>query len=308
MMSEPTKGMNPGRFDLTTLRLFTAAVEGGSLTSAAVRIGISLAAASKRISELEEHIGSALLMRRKQGVTPTQAGWTLYRHAVVVTAGVEQLSLAMGDFSRGVSEHLRLWGNTSAFSGFLPPVLAQYAALYPKVMLDLEDALSEDIVAAVAEGRADLGVVGANTPTGHLEAEVCHADELVLVVPRGHSLDGCSAVPLARCLEHDLITLHRKTSLMRQVSALAEARGVVLAVRAQVRDFDAMCRMVAAGLGIAIMPSLGARPHLATFGLHTVAISDLPQKRQLSLVMRNHQQLSRSAMQLVELIRGRRDQ
>jgi DNA-binding transcriptional LysR family regulator len=298
--------MNPGRFDLTSLRLFTAAVEGGSLTAAAARIGISVAAASKRVSELEEHIGSTLLTRSRQGVTPTQAGRTLYSHAVVVTAGVEQLSLAMGDFSRGVSEHLRLWGNTSAFSGFLPAVLAQYASLHPEVMLDLEDALSEDIVAAVAEGRADLGVVGANTPTGHLETEVCHVDELVLVVPLGHPLDGSGAVTLARGLEHDLITLHRKTSLMRQVSALAEARGAVLAVRAQVRDFDAMCRMVAAGLGIAIMPSLGAQPHLGTFGLRTVAICDLPQKRKLALVMRNRQQLSRSALLLVELIRHRR--
>lgn len=296
--------MNPARFDLITLRLFKAAVDGGSLTVSAQRHGVSLAAASKRISELEAYIGTRLLVRSKNGVQPTVAGHTLYRHALAVTAGVEQLAMAMGDFSRGTDEHLRLWGNTSSFSGFLVPVLARYARAYPDTKFDLEDALSEETVVAVSEGRAELGVVGGNTPLGPLESILCHVDQLVVVVPGDHPLANGKPITLEACLGFDLITLHRKTSLLRQVSDIAEHLGKPLAIRAQVKNFDAMCRMVSAGLGIAILPRMAANPHLRTFGLVALTVPDMPSERRLVLVMRDRQNLSRAAQRMVELIEG----
>ncbi|SCC95812.1 hypothetical protein THIX_90587 [Thiomonas sp. X19] len=112
--------INPARFDLTTLRLFVAAVEAGSLTLGAEHMAISLPAASKRLAELEGHIGSILLLRNKKGVTPTAPGLTFLRYAISIVAGIEQLSVAMVDYHRGAGGHLRLWANTSAFTGFLP--------------------------------------------------------------------------------------------------------------------------------------------------------------------------------------------
>jgi Transcriptional regulator len=294
--------MNPARFDLTTLRIFKIAVDAGSLTAAAERVGVSLAAASKRISELESNVGTSLLVRSKAGVQPTVAGRTLHRHALTVTAGVEQLATAMRDVAQGADQHLRLWGNTSSFSGFLVPVLARYSKAYPETKLDLEDALSEDTVVAVTDGRAELGVVGANTPLGQLESLVCHVDELVVAVPADHPLAKESAICLSTCLAYDLITLHRKTSLLRHVSELAERLGKPLAIRAQVRNFDAMCRMVSAGLGIAILPRLAVAPYLRTFGLTTLPIPDMLRERRLLLVMRRRQALSQAARRLVELI------
>jgi DNA-binding transcriptional LysR family regulator len=293
--------MNPARFDLTTLRLFKMAVDGGSLTAAAERLGVSLAAASKRISELESHVGTALLVRSKAGVQPTVVGRTLYRHTLTVTASVEQLAMAMTDVAQGANQHLRLWGNTSSFSGFLVPLLAKYSKAFPETKLDLEDALSEETVAAVTDGRAELGVVGANTPLGQLESLVCHVDELVVAVPADHPLAKGKSISLGTCLAHDLITLHRKTSLLRQVSEVAERLGKPLAIRAQVRNFDAMCRMVSAGLGIAILPKLAVTPYLRTFGLVALAVEGLGERR-LVLVMRRRQALSQAARRMVELI------
>jgi DNA-binding transcriptional LysR family regulator len=294
--------MNPARFDLTTLRLFRTAVDAGSLTAAAERLGVSLAAASKRISELESHVGTTLLVRSKAGVQPNDAGRTLYRHALTVTAGVEQLAMAMRDVAQGADQHLKLWGNTSSFSGFLIPILAKYSKVYPETKLDLEDALSEDIVAAVTDGRAELGVVGSNTPLGQLESLVCHVDQLVVAVPAGHPLARERAVTLDMCLAYDLITLHRKTSLMRQVTELAEPSSRPLVLRAQVRNFDAMCRMVSAGLGIAILPRLAAAPLLRTFGLIAVKVPEMPSERRLLLVMRRRQALSQAARRMAEMI------
>jgi DNA-binding transcriptional LysR family regulator len=153
---------NLSRFDLITLRLFVAAVEHGSLTAGAERLGISLAAASKRIAELEAHVGVPLLARSKRGVVPSDAGATLLPHATEMVARLAQLALAMSELQGGTAGQLRLWANTSAFGGFLPALLAAYVRQYPQVRLDLEDVISEDAVRGVQRGAVELGIVGDN--------------------------------------------------------------------------------------------------------------------------------------------------
>lgn len=290
------------RFDLVTLRLFVAVVDAGSLTAGAERFGISLAAASKRVAELEHHCGAPLLLRSKRGVRATPAGQTLHRHAIEVVARLEQLALAMDDFQAGATGHLRLWANTSAFAGFLPRLLAAYSAAHPGVVIDLEDALSEDAARAVASGTAELAVIGENTPVDGLQTLVCDTDELALLVPQGHALADEPSVTLAQALEHDFVTLNRATSLVRQIAAAAEAAHRPLKIRIQVRSFDAMCHMVAAGLGVAILPRAGAAPHMAAMGLRLVPLQAMQTQRRLLLALRDRDSLSAAARALVEMV------
>ncbi len=298
--------VNLGRFDLASLRLFIAIVDGGSLTAGAERHGISLAAASKRIAELESHVGVALLVRGKRGIAPTAAGQTLLQHAIGVVARLEQLAVAMADFHDGTRGHLRLWANTSAFGGFLPELLAAYSKTHPAIRIDLEDALSEEAARAVAAGVAELAVIGENTPCPGLQTLVCNRDELMLLMPAGHALAaGGAAVPVAAALEHDFVALGHGTSLSRQVAAAALAAGAALRIRVHVRSFDAMCRMVAAGLGLAILPRAGAMPHLAAMGLALAPLAGMPTERCLLVAMRDRAALSPAAAALVGLIERR---
>ena len=119
--------MNLNRYDLISLRLFVGVVELGSLTLGAKEFGISLAAASKRISELEAHVGQVLLVRGKKGVVPSPAGQAMYRHSVELVGRLVQLSHAMEDFQRGAHGHLRIWANPSAFAHFLPHMVSLMA-------------------------------------------------------------------------------------------------------------------------------------------------------------------------------------
>lgn len=300
--------INLNRFDLTTLRLFVAAVDSGSLTAGAQRQDLSLAAASKRIAELEAHVGTPLLERSKRGVMPTAAGHTLLPHAVELVSRLEQLALAMGDVRAGTGGQLRLWANTSAFGGFLPALLARYARAHPGVVLDLEDAISEDAVRAVARGTAELGVIGENTAAEGLQTMVCHVDELALMLPAGHALaapdrEG-AAVPLHTLLAHDLVAFGRATSLTRQLAAAAEAAHRPLRIRAQVRSFDAMARMVAAGLGLAVLPREGAAPYVHALGLVLQRIEGMRTERRLLLAMRDRAALTPAAQALVRLVEG----
>lgn len=296
--------INLNRFDLASLRLFVAAVHFGSLTAGAERLGVSLAAASKRMAEMESHVGTPLLQRSKRGVMPTAAGQILLPHAVEMVARLEQLALAMGDVRGGAVGHLRLWANTSAFGGFLPALLGRFAKAHPGVVLDLEDAISEDGVRAVARGVAELAVIGDNTAADGLHTQVAHADELVLLLPAGHPLAPArsrQAVDLADVLAYDLVAFSRPTSLTRQLAADADALQRPLRIRAQVRSFDAMGRMVAAGLGLAVLPREGTVPYAKSFGLIVAPLKGLRTQRQLLWAMRSLDGLSPAAKALVAM-------
>ena len=297
--------VNLNRFDLVSLRLFVAVVDAGSLTAGAERFGISLAAASRRISELEHHCGKELLQRSQRGVTATLEGQAVHRHAIELVANLERLALAVDDMHAVAGGLLRLCANPSALGGFLPAVLAAYAIRHPDVRIDLEDTLSEDAVRLVAAGTAELSVIGDNTPREGLETFVCDVDEVVLITPAGHPLAGTTPVALERALDYDFVSLSRTASLTRKISAAAEANGRNLRIRVQARSFDSMCRMVSAGLGLTVLPRAGASLYADALGLKVMALEGFDVKRRLLLAMRNRAALSLAALALVESIESR---
>ncbi|MBL8351912.1 MAG: LysR family transcriptional regulator [Burkholderiaceae bacterium] len=294
--------INLNRFDLVTLRLFVAALDAGSLTAGANRFGISLAAASKRVAELEQHCGVALLQRGQRGVSATREGQTVHRLAVEVISRLEQLAQSVDDFRAGATEHLRLCANPSAFGGFLPVLLAQYAERHPEVRIELEDLLSEDAIRAVHKGEFELAVIGDNVPVEGLETIPCNRDELVLLTPRRHVLAGLHEVPVAQALGFDQIALARRASLTRKVIAAAEASGLSLRIRVQVRSFDSMCRMVASGLGVAVLPRSAAALYTRALDLVMLRLSGLEVERLLLLALRQRSELSPAARAFVAMI------
>lgn len=294
--------INLNRFDLVSLRLFAAVVETGSLTAGAARFGISLAAASKRVVELERDVGTALLSRGKKGVTTTDAGQTLHRHILRLVADLEGMAMAMEDYGQGMDSQVRLWVNTSAVNGMLPEALRTYLAAHPATKLDLEEALSDAVVRAVATGSADLGIFSDNIPAAGLQTEVCDVDELVLLLPQGHPLAKRKRIRFREALGHDFIGLERSASLLRLLGSAAETLGTSLRMRVQVRSFDAMCRMVALGIGIGVLPRAAAMPHVASMHLAHVRLDESWAERRLLLGCRSFEGLSKPARALAEVI------
>ena len=296
--------INPRRFDPVSLRVYAAVFESGSLTAGAAAFGISLAATSKRVGDLEHDAGTLLFERSKSGVRPTAAGETLYRHALRLLGDLEGLAVAMGDYREGVEAHVRLWANTSAVNGFLPAALQTWLGAHPATKLDLEEALSDAVIRAVSSGAADLGIFSDNIPAAGLVTTVCNIDELVLLLPRGHPLTAKKRVRFAAALEYDFIGLERGASLLRLLGTAAHTLGRPLKVRVQVRSFDAMCRMIALGIGIGVLPLSAATPHLASMPLARVGLDESWARRRLLLGCRSFDALSRPARGLAEAILG----
>jgi DNA-binding transcriptional LysR family regulator len=273
-VSTAAQRYNLARFDLVSIRLVVDCVQHGSLSAAAREAHLALAAASRRIRELEDAVGEPLFERHGRGVLPTAAGRVFARHAVGLLQSLEQMGSELADLRQGIAQHVRLCASTAAINQFLPPLLARYAKQARQVRIELDEQVSSAVVAALRGGRADVGVFVEGVETGGLDCRVFRHDELILILPPRHRLNGRGAIPFSDALEEDWISLADGAALLQKQHEAAHAAGKPLRLRMQVRSFDAVCHLVASGLGIAVLPKNAALPILAAMKLRWRALSD----------------------------------
>jgi DNA-binding transcriptional LysR family regulator len=292
------------RFDLADLSLFRHVVEAGSITRGAERSHLALAAASTRIRNMEQALGAALLVRGRQGVTPTQAGRTLLQHARTILRQAERLREDLGAYAGGLAGQIRVLSNTNALTEFLPEALSSFLAAHPKVSIDLEERLSDEIVGQIAEGVADLGIVAATVDVSALETFPFRKDRFVLVVAQDHPLARRAKTAFANVLDYDFVGLDRASALQRFLADKAARSGKPLRLRVQLRSFDAVCRLVECKVGIGIVPETTARRVSGTMAIKAVALSDPWAVRELTICIRRFSELPPYARQLVEHLRA----
>ena len=288
--------MNLHRLDLVSLSLFTLVVRAGSISRGAELAHLAMGAASKRISDLEGTMGAELFERHSRGVTLTLAGHALHRHAQRILADVDSLAADLSDHACGIVGLVRLMANTSAVTQFLPTDLASFVAAHAGIRIELEESNSREAVLAVVDGRADMGIFAERTPTFGLQTVPYRRDHLVLVVPTGHALTARAlgaALFLADVADFDFVSLPPDTSLAQRLAAESAGIGRRLRVRIHVRSFDAMCQMVAAGLGIAVLPDAAVQPHLQSMALARIELADSWVERELLIGVRDSAALPR---------------
>ncbi|WP_047468698.1 LysR substrate-binding domain-containing protein [Delftia sp. ZNC0008] len=252
--------INPARVDFVTLRLFCAVAQTGSVTHGAHACSLAVSAASRRLTEFEVATGATLFERSSRGVKLTPAGHLTMQHALRLFQGFEQFSSEIRDYNQGTRGHVRLWANMSALTEFLPECLSSFMSEHPDIHVELEEQLSGDIVRAVVDGLADIGIFAENTPVGSLSVENFQQDQLVVVCAHHHPLAKRKRVSFEECLKYDFVGLNRGSSLLELTSRAAEQYGQVMRVRVQVRSFDAMCQLINANLGIGVLPRGVVRP------------------------------------------------
>ncbi|SNS84067.1 transcriptional regulator, LysR family [Noviherbaspirillum humi] len=279
--------MNIARFDLVTLELFVAVARCGSITGGANQCHLAVAAASKRISDLEAHLGASLLYRHASGVKLTEAGHVCFQHALGVLEGVQRMSGAMSDYAAGVRGQIRIWANTSAITQFLPDDLSAFMRQHPGIRIGLEERNSVEVVAALRENRADIGIFAERTRADDVAVFEYRRDQLVMVTTRDHPLAQRKSISLSDAVDYDFVSLADATSLAERLHAESIRLDKPLKLRIQVRSFDALCGMVKAGLGIGVLPQLSAQPHVRSMGLKMIRLEDAWAKRTLLLALRD---------------------
>jgi DNA-binding transcriptional LysR family regulator len=292
------------RFDLTDLKLFCEVADAGSITAGAERSALALAAASTRIRGMEEALGAPVLIRSRQGVTPTEAGRTLLRHARTLLAQSARLKEDLSAFAGGLSGEVRLLANTNALTEFLPEALSAFLAGHPQVSVDLEEKLSDEIVGLVAEGAADVGIVAGTVDVGALTTYPFRSDRFVVVTAAGHPLAEYERVTFGQVLDYDFVGLDRTSSLQRFLAGKAAREGRPLRLRVQLRSFDAVCRLVECGVGVGVVPQTTAARAVKTMALAVTDLADDWALRELTIVVRAGGELRPYAKALVESLKG----
>jgi DNA-binding transcriptional LysR family regulator len=289
-------------FDLVDLRLMVRVAEANSLTRGAEAAHMSVPAASTRIKNIEESMGTKLLYRTSQGVTLTPPGQAFVHHARLVLSQLEHLSGDMQEYAKGIKGHLRVFANTTALGEFLPPVLRAYLLAHPDVNIDLRERLSHDIVRAVTEGQTDIGIVAGNVRTENLEVVPYRRDRLVLVVPRGHELAAQASIEFTDTLDHDHIGLHEASAIHAFLRQISDDLHRPIRQRIQVGSFEVACRMIEANVGIGVLPESAAHRHAQTMAITIVPLRDDWSQRAMHICVRSMDALPAFARDLVALL------
>jgi len=294
-------------FDPVSLRLFVAVCEEGNIARAAEREAIVASAVSKRIAAIEAEIGAPLLVRSRRGIAPTAAGQALLRQARDVLGAMARMHAELSEFASGVQGNVRVLASTSVLAETLPDDIGAFLKRYPGVRISLDERVSPDIVRSVREGSAELGVLWDQADLSGLQQRRYRSDHLCVAVPRGHALAQRQQLRFEETLDQVSVGVAPGGTMDTMLRREAAMLGRTMVHRIQVSSLDAACRIVAAGLGLAILPREAALLYTAASGLTMIALADGWAERRFVVCSRPDALLSASARLLAEHLAQRAD-
>jgi DNA-binding transcriptional LysR family regulator len=280
--------------DIDSLALFVRAAELRSLTKAAEASHIGLAAASRRMALLEHRFKTTLFERSPRGVELTAAGESLLPHARALLVEINQMQADMRDHAAGSKGALRIMANTSVITEALPDDLASFARVNPDIRLVVMERWSNDIVRSLIAAESDIGIVVEGVATEGLDTYPYRTDRLAAVMRTDHPLasgaasEAATTVDFENVLDDDLIALESGSSMMRLLAQQAVIAEKTLQLRVQVRSFEAVCRMVQAGLGTGLLPYQSALALGTAMGLVVRPLSDEWAERRMLICVKQH--------------------
>ena len=288
--------------DLKTLRLFVAVCDHQNMARAAEQAHIEPSAISKRIAQLEADLGAPLLLRSRRGVQPTPAGEALLEHARSVLFTMERIAGDVAAFGSGVKGHVRLLASASAIAESLLDDIASFMRepAHRNIKVDIEERFSRDLVRQVREGSASVGVCWDSVDFEGLQRRPYREDHLALAVHPEHPLARRRALRFEQTLDHEHVGLQPSTAVHTMLQRAAARAGRTVSYRVIVSNFDAAFRVVAANLGVSVVPVEVAGPHAAMLGIRVIPLTDAWARRNFAVCFRDINALQPAAQRLVD--------
>ncbi|MGY0194392.1 LysR family transcriptional regulator [Leptothrix sp. BB-4] len=292
--------------DSKTLRLLVAACDLRNMKEAAAQEHLEPSAISKRIAQLEERLGTPLLVRGRRGVHPTPAGEAVLEHARNVLFAIERMRTDVEAFTGGVRGQVTVAASASAIAEHLPDDLAAFMREpeFSQIRVVVEERFSRDVIRLVREGSAALGVCWDSVDFEGLEHLAYRSDELAVAVPVGHPLARRRRVRLADTLPFEHVGLPPAAAAHTMLARAAVQAGGQVNYRAIVSTFDASLRVVASGLALSIIPRViveRARPQ----GVISIRLDEPWAQRRFAVAFRSPSALQPSAARLLDYLHRR---
>ncbi|MFE6073865.1 LysR substrate-binding domain-containing protein [Paenibacillus sp. NPDC057886] len=267
------------------LKVFVTVVEQSHFSKAAELLNLSQPGVSLHIKNLENELGAKLLHRSPKQVSLTEAGAILYKHAKVIQARYEEARQEIQMLRDEVTGSIQIGASFTIGEYILPKKLAEFAAQYPQVNIQVTIGNTQEILSAVRGNQLDIGFVeGEAQASADLDVIPYMKDEMIVVAPSGHPLSG-SVVVEQNMLQDQVWVLRELGSGTRAFSdhfmeqiAIRPKRSYVFTSSQGVKE------AVAAGLGIAMVSRWIVHKELATGEVEELRIRQLHLERSFSII------------------------
>jgi DNA-binding transcriptional LysR family regulator len=288
--------------DMKSLRLLVAVCEHRNMTRAAEQEHIEPSAISKRMAQLEADLGTPLLRRGQRGVQPTPAGTALLEHAREVLFTMDRIAGDVAAFASGVKGQIRLVATASAIAESLLDDLASFMRepVNRNIKLDVEERQSRDLVRQLRDGRASLGVCWDRVDFDGLQQLPYRRDRLALAVHREHTLAQRRRLRFEQTLEHEHVGLPPSSAVHTMLQRAAARAGRTISYRAIVSNFDSALRVVAAHLGVSVVPMEVGAPHAAALDIRMIPLANEWAERRFAVCFAGLVTLQPAARRLVD--------
>ncbi|OPL15522.1 MAG: hypothetical protein AVO38_10370 [delta proteobacterium ML8_D] len=286
--------------DIRQLQVFLAVWENRSFSRAAQEVYLTQPSVSGHIRVLEETLGVRLFDRSGKDVTPTSAGEVLYPFARQILRLNLQAEREMVMFLGQEKGSLDLGGSNVPGQYILPGVIGRFKAERPNINVILRISDTATIVASVANGELELGLVGAVVPKKGISFEPCFHDDMVLVVPPGHRLADCGQVSIDDIASEPFVLREKGSGTRLTMERALQAAGNLqisdLQIVSEMGSAEAIRQAVRAGLGCSIISRRVVTDDLEHGLLYASVLEGVQLGRQFYLIWHNQRSLSPLAL------------
>lgn len=292
-------------FDLVDFRLLLHVAETLSLSRGAELSNMSAPAASTRIKKIEEVLGIKLFVRNSHGLSPTPSGLGVLKNAKNILSQFDQMIGELSSTDNLMKGDIRLHANTLSTHGSMPNVLQRYLLQYPDVNIILQEHSSSNITRSLVNGEADIGILASETRSDRIEYLPYTKERLVLITPLSHPLCNNASLRFHQTLGADFIGLPEHSALKNFIMRAAGDEGASIKLRIQVNNFDALCKLVESGIGVAIIPEAIAISQARSRRITIVALIDDWAERDLCIAIRKGEPLAPPVQKLLDTLLGK---
>ncbi len=285
--------------EIRQLQVFLAVWENRSFSRAAHEVHLTQPTVSGHIRVLEETLGVRLFDRSGKDVTPTKAGEVLYPFARQILRLNLQAEREIVMFLGQEKGSLDLGGSNIPGQYILPGVIGRFKAERPNIKVILRISDTAAIVAAVANGELELGMVGAVVQKKGLSFEPCFHDDMVLIVPPGHRLADCRQVSIDDLASEPFVLREKGSGTRLATERALQAANLQLSdlqIVAEMGSTEAIRQAVRAGLGCSIISRRAVTDDLEHGLLHAPVLEGVQLSRQFHLIWHNQRTLSPLAL------------
>jgi DNA-binding transcriptional LysR family regulator len=289
-------------FDLIDIELLANIAETKSFTQGAVLSHLCLSAASKRIKHVEERLGAKVFYRDNQGIALTEVGKTLYDGGRRILHQMDHLVDNLQDYTQGAKGQLRIFAPTTVSTEYLPATLCRYLGTHKGINVDLRMRSSREVVRAVGDDTADIGIIARSLCTDGLELLPYRRERWVVVAGLSHPLAKLKSIRFDETLDFEYVSLPETSTTQAYLNEAADTLHRTLKVRVQAANLAVLCRMAEANLGIGILPESIARQNAKSMAIRTIPLSDDWAKYNMQICVRDLQSLPKYAHDLIDLL------